>query len=51
MVLQSTDTSGQSFHVNSHYYLEEPFDQLVKNIPELETLRPAPDQQALAIIL
>jgi hypothetical protein len=51
IVLQSTDTSGRSFDVNSHPYLEDPLDQLVKKIPELKTLRPAPDQQALAMIL
>jgi hypothetical protein len=50
-VLQFTDTSGQSYDVNSRPYLEEPLDQLVKKIPELKTLRPAPDQQALAMIL
>ena len=50
-MLQGTDTSGQSFDVNSHPYLEEPLDHLVKQIPELKTLRPAPDQQALALIL
>jgi hypothetical protein len=48
-ILQSTGTSG--LDVNSHPYLEEPLQQLVKQIPELKTIRPAPDQQALAMIL
>jgi hypothetical protein len=50
-VLQLTDKGAQSYDVNSRPYLEEPLDQLVKQIPELKTLRPAPDQQALAMIL
>jgi hypothetical protein len=50
-VLRFTDTSGQGSDAKSHPYLEEPLDQLLKQIPELKTLRPAPDQQALAMIL
>jgi hypothetical protein len=50
-VLQFTDSSGQSNDLNSHPYLEEPLDQLVQQIPELKTLRPASDQQVLTMIL
>lgn len=49
--LQLTDTSGQSYFANAHPYLEEPLAQLVGRIPELKTLQPAPDQQALPMIL
>jgi hypothetical protein len=50
-VRQVTDTNGQSYYVNAHPFLEEPLDQLVRQIPELKTLRPAPDQLPLAMIL
>jgi len=50
-VLEFTDRSDHGQDVDSHPYLEEPLDQLVKQIPELKRLRPAPDQQALAMIL
>jgi hypothetical protein len=48
---QLIDTSGQSYYANAHPYLEEPLEQLVERIPELKTVRPAPDQQALPMIL
>ena len=50
-VLQLVDTSGQSYYANAHPYIGEPLEQLVERIPELRTLQPAPDQQALPIIL
>lgn len=49
--LQLVDTSGQAYYANAHPYLEEPLEQLVERIPELKTLQPAPDQQALPMIL
>jgi hypothetical protein len=36
---------------NAHPYLEEPFEKLVKRIPELKALQAAPDQHVLPIIL
>jgi hypothetical protein len=50
-VPQLVDTSGQSYFANAHPYLEEPLEKLIERIPELRTLQPAPDQQALPIIL
>jgi hypothetical protein len=45
------DTSTQSSYANAHSYVEQPSQQLVKLIPELKHLQPAPDQQALPEIL
>jgi hypothetical protein len=42
---------AQKNDAEAHPYLEEPLSQLIKQIPELKRLRPAPDQQALAMIL
>jgi hypothetical protein len=50
-VPQFVDTSGQSYFANAHPYLEEPLGKLIERIPELKTLQPAPDQQALPMIL
>jgi hypothetical protein len=50
-VPQLADTSGQSYFANAHPYLEEPLEKLIERIPELKTLQPAPDQQALPMIL
>ncbi len=48
----SGDASGdQSYYANAHPYLDLPLAQLVERIPELTTLRPAPDQQELSMIL
>jgi hypothetical protein len=48
----SADTNGdRSYYANAHPYLDLPPAQLVERIPELRTLRPAPDQQELAMIL
>jgi hypothetical protein len=48
---QLVDSSGLSFYAHAHPYLEERLKHLVKQIPELETLRPAADQEMLPIIL
>jgi hypothetical protein len=48
---QRLDSSSQLFYANAHPYLEEPFDHLVTQIPELQGLHPASDQQALPAIL
>jgi len=50
-VPQLVDISGQSYFANAHPYLEEPLEELIERIPELKALQPAPDQQALSIIL
>jgi hypothetical protein len=42
---------AQKNEAEAHPYLEEPLSQLIKQIPELKTLRAASDQQALAMIL
>jgi VWFA-related protein len=44
-------TSDQLYDANPHPYLDEPLAQLVARIPELKALQPAPDQQALPMIL
>jgi hypothetical protein len=49
--LQSIDKSDQFYYANVHPYLEEPVKKLVKRIPELKSMQPAPDQQALPMIL
>lgn len=45
------EESSQNSYVNARPYLEEPLETLVKLIPELETLQPAPAQQQLPMIL
>jgi hypothetical protein len=49
--LQLVDSSGLGYYAHAHPYLEERLKHLVKHIPELETLRPAADQEILPIIL
>jgi hypothetical protein len=49
--LQSIDKSDQFYYANVHPYLEEPVKKLVKRIAELKSMQPAPDQQALPMIL
>jgi hypothetical protein len=49
--LQSIDKSDQFYYANVHPYLEEPVKKLVKRIPELKSMQPALDQQALPMIL
>jgi hypothetical protein len=49
--LQSIGKSDQFYYANVHPYLEEPVKKLVKRIPELKSMQPAPDQQALPMIL
>ena len=41
----------QEYYANAHPYLNEPLEQVVKRIPELDGLKPATDQQPLAKIL
>ena len=48
---QLVDPSGLGYYAHAHPYLEERLKHLVKHIPELETLRPAADQEMLPIIL
>jgi hypothetical protein len=48
---QSFDKSDQFYYANVHPYLEEPVKKIVKRIPELKSMKPAPDQQALPMIL
>lgn len=48
---QLVDISGQSYYANARPYIEDPVEQLVERIPELKTLQPAQDQQALLMIL
>jgi hypothetical protein len=45
------DVSTESYYANAHPYLEQPLPQIVKSVPELKHLQPAPDQQALPTIL
>jgi hypothetical protein len=45
------DPRGLSFYSNARPYLNESLKHLVKHIPELRTLRPAPNQELLPIIL
>jgi VWFA-related protein len=40
-----------NYYAGVHPYLELPFDQLVKRIPELEKIQPATDQEAMRAIL
>jgi hypothetical protein len=49
--LQSSEKSDQFYYTNVHPYLEEPVKKLVKRIPDLKSIQPAPDQQALPVIL
>ena len=44
-------TSDQSYFANAHPYMDEPLTELTERIPDLKTLRPAPDQQELPVIL
>jgi hypothetical protein len=48
---QRLDSSSQLFYKNAHPYLEEPFEKLVEQIPDLQGLHPAPDQLILPTIL
>jgi hypothetical protein len=45
------DAASLNFYSKAHPYLEEPLKSLIKHIPELKTIRPAPDQELLPIIL
>lgn len=47
----NVNESVQKNDEEAHPYLEEPPKQLVKRIPELKGIRPAPSQQALGMIL
>lgn len=48
---QLVGSNGLGYYAHAHPYLEESLKHLIKQIPELETLRPAPDQEALPMIL
>ena len=49
---ESDDLSGKPGTENApHSYVDLPVAELVKRMPELKTLQPAPDQQVLPIIL
>jgi hypothetical protein len=48
---QQEDPRDQNYYANAHPYLEEPLEQLIKRIPELQTIQPGPHQQALPTIL
>jgi hypothetical protein len=48
---QLLDTTGQSYFAGAHSYLEEPLEQLIREIPELKDLQPAEDQDELPMIL
>lgn len=37
-------------YANVHPYLEEPLEKFIKRIPELKSIQPAPNQQALPMI-
>jgi len=41
----------QNYYANAHPYLDESLEQLIKRMPELKTIQPVPDQQALPTIL
>lgn len=48
---QIVDTTGQSYFADAHPYLEEPIEQLTREIPELKGLEPAEEQDELPVIL
>lgn len=48
---QLLDTTGQSYFEDARPYLEEPLEQLIREIPELKGLKPAEDQDELPVIL
>lgn len=49
--VQLVDTTGQSYFDDAHPYLEEPIEQLIREIPELKGLEPAEVQDELPVIL
>jgi len=48
---QLVDTTGQSYFVDAHPYLEEPLEHLIREIPELKGVEPAENQDELPVIL
>jgi hypothetical protein len=44
-------SDSEAYYANAHPYLEETLDKLAQQIPELQTIQPAPNQQALPGIL
>jgi hypothetical protein len=48
---QQESDSDQKYYVNAHPYLEEPLQQLIKQIPELNTIQAATDQKELPLVL
>jgi hypothetical protein len=50
-IQDETTQDIQKYYAAAHAYINEPFEQLVKRIPELDGLQPAADQQDLAGLL
>jgi hypothetical protein len=48
---RAVDRNDQHFYTNAHPYLEDTIEQIILQLPELKSLRPAADQQALPSIL
>ena len=48
---QLTDTSGQDYYLNARPLLDYPLQDLLRAVPELRGLEPAPNQDDLASIL
>jgi hypothetical protein len=48
---QQADNKKQTPGANAHSYIDDPIEKIIQSVPELETLQPAADQQALAMIL
>jgi hypothetical protein len=48
---EQTDQQDQAYYAKAHPYLDQPVKKLCKIVPELKSMHPAPDQQALSEIL
>jgi hypothetical protein len=48
---QSSEENEQNYSGDAKPYLDQPLEQLVKLVPDLKKLQPAPDQQLLPMIL
>jgi predicted nucleic acid-binding protein len=51
LLADQENNNDQNYYANAHPYLEEPLEQLINQIPELNTIRPASDQKELPSIL
>ena len=51
LLAHQENNNDQNYYVNAHPYLEESLEQLIKQIPELNTIQPASDQKELSSIL